>query len=268
MKVSNKTIAVTGAGGGVGRELVKELVRHNAKVAAIDLNAAALEDTLKAAGNNKNISLHKVDLTDYDAVKKTVQEIIDTHLQIDGVINNAGIIQPFVPINDLPLERIQLLMNVNFYGTLHMVKAFLPHLLQREEAHILNVSSMGGFLPVPGQVAYGASKAAVTLLSEGLYSELSGTNIKMTVVLPGGINTDIAKNSGVGGMETISRDPKATQSLLTPKAAALQIIEAMEKDKWRVYIGKDAKLMKVLFKFSPKFAIRMINKSLGNIMSR
>lgn len=268
MKVSNKTMVVTGAGGGVGRELVKELVSRNVKVAAIDVNGAALEETLTATGNNKNVSLHNVDLTDYDAVRKTAQEIIDTHIQIDGIINNAGIIQPFVHINDLDLERIQLLMNVNFYGTLHMIKAFLPHLLQREQAHILNVSSMGGFLPVPGQVAYGASKAAVTLLSEGLYSELSGTNVKMTVVLPGGINTNIAKNSGIEGMENLSADSKATKSLLTPNQAARQIIDAMEKDKWRVYIGKDSRTMNFLFKFAPRFAIRLINKSLENIISQ
>jgi short-subunit dehydrogenase len=266
MRVSNKTFVVTGAGGGVGRELVRQLVLKGAKVAAVDINEEMLEKTLKAAVNHENISLHKADLTDYDAVQNIAQKIIDTHLQIDGIINNAGIIQPFVHISELDLKEIQLVMNVNYYGTLHMIKAFLPHLLERDEAHILNVSSMGGFLPVPGQAAYGASKAAVTLLSEGLYSELSKTNVKVTVVLPGGIATDIAKNSGIKGMESLSKNSKAAQSLLTPTQAAEQIIDAMERDKWRVYIGKDSRLMNILFKFAPKSAIRLINKSLADVM--
>jgi short-subunit dehydrogenase len=157
-------------------------------------------------------------------------------------------------------------MNVNFYGTLYMVKAFLPHLLQREEAHILNVSSMGGFLPVPGQVAYGASKSAVMLLSEGLYSEMLGKNVHITVVFPGGINTDIAKNSGLENMEKKDDDDKASKMMLSPNEAAVQIIEAMESNKCRVYIGKDSKLMNFLFKFFPKFALKSINKKLGHNM--
>ncbi|WP_252629481.1 SDR family oxidoreductase, partial [Enterobacter sp. JH539] len=90
-------------------------------------------------------------------------------------INNAGIIQPFVKIDQLGYEVVERVFNVNFYGTLYMTKTFLPHLLTRPEAHIVNVSSMGGFLPVPGQTIYGASKAAVKLFTEGLHSELADT---------------------------------------------------------------------------------------------
>ena len=266
MEVSNKTLVVTGAGGGVGRELVKELVARNVKVAAIDVNEKALEETWQSVDKSSNVSLHKVDLTDYDAVQKAAGEIIEKYGRIDGIINNAGIIQPFVHINDLDIKRIQLVMNVNFYGTLHMVKAFLPHLLERDEAHILNVSSMGGFLPVPGQVAYGASKAAVMLLSEGLYSELLHTNVHLTVVFPGGISTNIAKNSGIEGMDMSQADEKTAKMLLTPNEAACQIIHAIESNKCRVYIGKDSKLMNFLFKYAPKFALKTINKMLGSHM--
>ena len=76
-----------------------------------------------------------------------------------------------------------------------MTKSFLPHLLKRPEAHIVNVSSMGGFLPVPGQTIYGASKAAVKLLTKGLHSELPGMNVKVTIIFPGAVNTNMTKNS-------------------------------------------------------------------------
>src|SRR3954451_9734381 len=129
-------------------------------------------------------------------------------------------------------------MNVNFYGTLYMVKAFLPHLLTRPEAHIVNVSSIGGFLPVLGQTIYGASKAAVKLLTEGLYSELANTNVKVTVVFPGAINTNITKNSGLNVPRQSAADNKSIK-ILSPAKAAQIIIDGMESNQYRVLVGKD-----------------------------
>lgn len=266
MKTSGKVFVVTGAGGGVGRELVKQLVGLGSKVACVDINVDALKETHKSVNNSENVSLHICDISNYENVENLVKEVLDFHGEVDGLINNAGIIQPFVPIEDIEISRIDLVMKVNFYGTLHMVKAFLPELRKRDEAHILNVSSMGGFLPVPGQVAYGASKAAVMLLSEGMYSELQGSNIGQTVVFPGGINTDIAKNSHASEVTAETASSAASKMLLTPEAAASQILKAIEKEKCRVYIGKDAKLMNILFKLFPRFAMALIQKALGSNM--
>jgi short-subunit dehydrogenase len=149
-------------------------------------------------------------------------------------------------------------MDINFYGTLYMVKAFLPHLLNRPEAHIVNVSSMGGFLPVPGQSVYGASKAAVKLLTEGLSSELKDTNVNVSVVIPGGIATDIKKNSNISSK--VSTDSSKANMVLTPEKAAELIIKTMERKKLRAYIGKDCNVMNMLYKISSVFAMGMINK--------
>src|SRR5690554_7737944 len=88
-------------------------------------------------------------------------------------------------------------MDINFYGTVYVNKVFLDSLFKEDDSYLVNVSSMGGFLPVPGQTVYGASKAAVKLLTEGLYAELKDTNVSVTLVFPGAIKTDISKNSGV-----------------------------------------------------------------------
>ena len=90
---------------------------------------------------------------------------------VDGLIHCAGIIQPFVKVKDLDHAAIDRVFNINWWGTLNLNRAFLPVLLARPAGHIVNVSSMGGFLPVPGQAVYGASKAAVKLLTEALYAE-------------------------------------------------------------------------------------------------
>jgi len=151
MKVQNKVIVVTGGGSGMGRELVLHLLSKRAKVIAIDINEAGLEETASLAGNNKDsLSSFIVDITDKVSVEELLHKAIAKYGYVDGIINNAGIIQPFVKVNELNYEAIERAMNVNFYGTLYMTKTFLPHLLTRPEAHIVNISSMGGFLPVPG----------------------------------------------------------------------------------------------------------------------
>jgi short-subunit dehydrogenase len=258
MKIQGKHIIVTGGGNGVGRELVLRLLEKGSVVYAADINEEALKETVKLTGNSNRIFTYVVDISNKEAVYNFAEKVMKDHGKVDGIINNAGIIQPFINLEELDMERIDRVMNINFYGTLYMVKAFLPHLLKRPEAHIVNVSSMGGFLPVPGQSIYGASKAAVKLLTEALSSELAGTNVKVSVVIPGGIATDIKKNSGIAYKGT--NDSAKAGMVLTPKKAAELIIEAMEKNKLRTYIGKDCKTMYALYKIAPRMAMKMINK--------
>jgi len=134
----------------VGRQLVLQLLTKGATVAAVDISKERLDETAKIA-NSEKLSIHVADLSKLETVETLYQEIIAKHGHVDGLINNAGIIQPFVKIQNLDYKKINQVMNVNFFGALYMTKTFLPELLQRSEAHILNVSSMGGFSPVPGQ---------------------------------------------------------------------------------------------------------------------
>lgn len=198
MKVDNKVWVITGGGSGMGRGLVLQLLRLGARVAAVDRSPAGLGDLAEAAGAaRERLSTHLVDITDRAAVQHLPTEVLDVHGAVDGLINNAGIIQPFVPVAELDDGTIERVLDVNLMGTLHMVRAFLPHLAARPEAHLANVSSMGGFFPFPGQTMYGASKAAVRLLTEGLYAELLDTNVRVSVIFPGAVNTGISENSGI-----------------------------------------------------------------------
>ncbi len=264
MNVQNKTIVVTGGGAGMGRELVLNLLSKGAKVAAVDINELALAETKKLAGAKADyLSIHLLNITNREAVVKFPEEVIAIHGQVDGLINNAGIIQPFVKVNDLDYSIIDRVMNVDFYGTLDMTKAFLPHFLQRPEAHIVNVSSMGGLFPVPGESVYGAAKAGVKLLTEGLQSELRNTNVNVTLIIPGGIATDIKFNSGA---DKNRKDDEAIQKAVIkpvqPSKAAEIIIDSMENNKQSVLIGTDIKAMNFIYKISPKFAKNLINKQM------
>lgn len=180
------------------------------------------------------------------------------------MVNCAGIIQPFVKVNELDFSAIERVMNINFYGTLNVTKAFLPYLLKRPEGYIANVSSMGGFLPVPGQSAYGASKAAVKLLTEGLYAELLSTNVHVSTIFPGATKTDISKNSGVQTPGDTS-DEKSFPMLPASDAARI-ILDGIEKNKPHIFTGKDSRTMNKLYRMAPVWATKLITKQMGSLL--
>lgn len=263
MKIANKVFLVTGAGSGMGRQLTIELVKRGAKVAAVDLRAETLAETAMLAKGE--VEIFVADITDAEKVAGLPGLIEKRFGSIDAIVNNAGIIQPFVKINDLTLEQAARVMAVNFTGPLMLTKAFLPALLKRPEAHILNVSSMGAYAPVPGQSVYGASKAAVKLFTEGLRSELLDTKIGVTIVFPGAINTNIAQNSGM----TISAGDDAAASkfkMTDASVAAKAMIDAIEHNKPRITIGSDARMMDLLSRLNPVMAANIIYKQMASLL--
>lgn len=259
MDIKGNVFVVTGGGNGMGREVVLGLLARGARVAAVDLSEAGLAETVAlAAAPAGALSTHALNVADREAVLALPDAVVAAHGQVDGLLNVAGIIQRFVKIQELSFDDIERVLNVNFWGVVNTTKAFLPHLLARPRAGIVNVSSMGGFLPVPGQAAYGASKAAVKLFTEALYAETRGTGLAVTIVFPGGVGTNITANSGVEipNMEELTKGktPKTT----SPADAGRQIIEGLEKGAFRVVIGSDARLMDRLARLSPRRATELI----------
>ncbi len=267
MKVQGKTIVVTGGGSGIGRQLTLLLLRKGARVAAVDINETTLKETSTLSGDQQGrLSTHITNITDRDAVFTLPAAVIQAHGAVDGIINNAGIIQRFVKINELDFKEIERVFTVNFWGMVNVTKAFLPHLLKRPEAHIVNTSSMGGYLPVPGQTAYGASKAAVKLFTEGLRSELLSTNVHVSVVFPGATETNITANSGVP-VNTPGNTDKAPQIKMTsPLVAAETILDGMEKNKYHILIGSDAKTMDFLCRLMPERAAKIIYSQMRSLL--
>ena len=143
MKLSTSTALVTGAGNGMGRQLVIGLIKKGAKVAALDIDASALSETKRLAGASEdNFKAFVVDITDADKVGTLPKTIAEEFSPIDLLINNAGIIQPFVRINQLEKEAAEKVMQINFFGPFNLIKAFLPSLLEKKSAHIVNTSSI------------------------------------------------------------------------------------------------------------------------------
>lgn len=267
MKVRDKVFVITGAGNGMGRELTFGLLERGARVAAFDIRQERLDETAELADAGASLATFVVDVTDRSAVEALPGHVIAALGTVDGLINNAGIIQPFVKVGDLDYDTIHRVMNVNFFGQIHMVKAFLPMLMDRPEAHIANVSSMGGFLPVPGQTVYGASKAAVKLFTEGLYAELMDTNIRVSLIFPGAVMTDIRGNSGVETPSMSEEDmKKATSRSLAPDEAAKVMLDGIERDRFHIYVGRDSRMMNLASRFAPKRSTHLITKQMEELL--
>jgi len=266
MEIRGKVALVTGAGSGMGRELTLQLSSRGTHVAALDMRLESLKETAKLAQVHPGrVEIFEVDVTNSAVVASLPARIEEELGKVDILINNAGIIQPFKKILDLSESDIRKVMDVNFFGPLTLIKVFLPHLLERPEAHILNVSSMGAYAPVPGQSVYGASKAAIKLLTEGLRSELLDTRVGVTVVFPGAIATNIAANSGI---TNIGSPESAQQAFPMTSAAdaARAMIEAIEKNKPRVVIGKDARMLDIVSRINPVYAAKLIYKQMSGLL--
>ena len=267
MDVAGKVIVVTGGGNGIGQHVVLELLRRGARVAAVDIREESLNETARLAGAGDKLTTFVVDITDRNATEALPEQVIAAHEAVDGLINVAGIIQPFVKLNELEYNVIERVINVNLYGTIHMVKAFLPHLLDRPVAHVANVSSMGGFLPVPGQTIYGASKAAVKLMTEGLYAELLDTNVGVSVVFPGAVATEITSNSGVEIPGGIPNEDEMRARTTSPEEAAKIILDGIGADDLQIFVGRDSRMMNLFNRVSPKRSTHLIYKQMKNLLS-
>jgi NAD(P)-dependent dehydrogenase (short-subunit alcohol dehydrogenase family) len=265
--IADKVFVVTGGGNGIGREVVLNLLRKGGSVAAIDLDAQGLAETVELAGElATKLSTHLVNVTDADAVAELPEAVIATHGAVDALLNVAGIIQKFVPFAELSRAEMDKVFAVNFWGPVNLLQAFLPELLKRPSAAIVNVSSMGGFIPVPGQTIYGASKAALKLLTEGLHAELRDTPVQVTVVFPGAIATNITANSGVeapGGVDADNSKFKLTSAV----DAGEVIVAAMQKGAYRATIGSDAKMLDRLTRLAPERAMAMIAEQMASLTS-
>ena len=181
---------------------------------------------------------------------------------MDILINNAGVSSSGA-VSELGYELLEWTMNINFWGVVHGTKAFLPYLLERPEASLVNISSVFGLIGMPRRAAYCASKFAVRGFTEALRLELHDTPVAVTVILPGGVRTNIVHRIRAAGRDDPLSDPAArrvvTESFRTsPEEAAQAIIDGIRKKRPRVLIGPDARTIDRLARWMPAGYDRVI----------
>jgi hypothetical protein len=251
-ELSGRTAVVTGAGSGIGRALARALAAEGCRLALVDLDAAGLEQT-RALLAGVPLSTHVADVADRARMAALPAEILAEHGAIHLLFNNAG-----VTINeafeDSTIERLELVIDVNLWGVLHGCHYFLPALKQAGEAHIVNTSSMAGFLGLPNQAAYSLTKAAVKSLSETLRVELAASNIGVTSIHPGAIRTNIMKASlryGGDAEQTARIEALVMRFGMAPEKLAAKVVRAVKRNRMRARIGLDAWLMDWLKRLLP-----------------
>ncbi|GAB84348.1 SDR family NAD(P)-dependent oxidoreductase [Gordonia rubripertincta] len=265
--LSGKVFVVTGAGNGIGRCVALELISRGATVVGADINEVGLAETGRLVGDSR-FHGHKLDIGDREAVQRFPEVVLADVEQVDGLFNIAGIPQDTQPIAEVDDDRIDLLMRVNYYGTVWLTRAFLPHLEQRPDGGlVLITSSLSGLAPFPGAAFYGASKAAVAFFGYGLAQDLRGKKSKVTAttVLPGTIWTDLVRNTSkaLGTPEALAKN-----FAMAPEKAARLIIDAALAGRVRAVVGKDAHVFNGARRLSSRLSERMAYAQVGRFVYR
>ena len=252
--------AVTGAASGIGRALALEFCARGCDLALADRDEAGLLSLAAeiAKTQSRKVTVHRVDVSEPKQIEDFAEAAVAAHPGLNILVNNAGVAL-LGQFNEIDQAQMDWLMNINFWGVVHATRAFLPHLSRQREAHIVNLSSIFGIIAPPGQTAYAAAKFAVRGFSESLRHELqmAASPVKLSVVHPGGVSTNIVRNSRDG--TGVTDNERRVQSIerfdavakTTPAAAALRIIAGIEKNAPRILIGNDARIMDLLQRFRP-----------------
>jgi short-subunit dehydrogenase len=241
MKNLNGRVAViTGGASGIGRATAELLAEKGCALALVDINAERLEGVAKEfSAKGVSVSTHVVDVASAEEMAALPAAVVAEHGAVHILVNNAGV-SVSATLKDHTIEDLQWIIGINLWGVIYGCKFFLPELEKADEAHIVNISSMFGFIGVPSQSSYCATKFAVRGFTEALWAELQGTNIGISSIHPGGINTNI--HESMRSYDDSLRD--ATIAGLAqsrpPSAVAAVIVKAIEKNKLRAIAGFEA----------------------------
>jgi len=270
---AGKVAVVTGAGSGIGQALALELGRSGAKLAISDVDTEGLAQTetqLKAIG--AQVKADRLDVTEREAFLAYADAVAEHFGKVNQIYNNAGIaFSGDVEVSQF--KDIERVMDVDFWGVVNGTKAFLPHLIASGDGHVINVSSLFGLMSVPGQAAYNSAKFAVRGFTEALRQEmvLAGHPVGVTTVHPGGIKTAIARNATAAEGLDVNELAKMFDKRLartSPKRAAQIILEAVRKNKARVLVGADAKVLDIIVRLTGSGYQRIVGLSMGRVMPR
>ena len=270
----DKVAVITGAGSGMGRYLAVLLAKDGADVSVCDVNEETLNETVEMLRKyNVSVSSHLLDVSDKEAIEALPGKVIEQHGKVDMVFNNAGVTTG-THFKDMDENNWDWVMGINFDGVINSTRAFIPHMVDSPEAAIVNTSSIFGMVAVPGQTVYHATKFAVRGFTESLAMEMKETNPNLQIhcVHPGHIGTNIAADARFDEENFNQDETQASNSIFTrnapksqkemgdmfreggmhPSKAAEIILNGVKKNKTRIFIGLDAKLLDLSQRIFPK----------------
>lgn len=255
--IKGKTIWITGASSGIGRKLAEELRSFPCNLI---VSARNEKELLQVKGDTDRVSVLPMDLNDHSKMERLVEKAVAFYGQVDILVNNAGVSQRSL-IRDTDFEVYKKLMDINYLGTVALSKAILPHFIANGNGYFVTVTSLMGKFGSPYRSGYCGAKHALHGFFDVLRMEHEKDHIKVTMVCPGFVQTNVAKNAFTGDGSPQSEDDEATKNGLTPTYVARKIIRAIEREKFEVYIGRKEVQGIYLKRFFPKLLHKVVLRS-------
>ncbi|WP_343987341.1 SDR family oxidoreductase [Kangiella japonica] len=258
--IKDKTVWITGASSGIGEALAYELARRGAKLVLSARRTEELERVKSACVNSHEHKIIALDLAESSGFDALVETVWQDSSGVDVLINNAGLSQRAL-VMDTSIEVHRRIMEVNYFGTVALTQAILPHFLMQKSGGVITVSSLVGKFTTPLRSAYSASKHAITAYMDSLRAELHDSGLQFTTIYPGFIRTNLTYKALLGdGAEQNSMD-RAQEEGMPPEECAKKIINAYQKGKAEAYIGGKETRAVLLKRFFPSIFAKVVRKA-------
>jgi len=260
MILKTKIVWITGASSGIGKSLALLLSSQNTKLILSSRNESALNEVRELCLHKENVKILPLDLEKYEGFSEKVEEAIALFGDIDVLVNNGGISQRSLA-KDTAIAVDKRLMDINYLGTVALTKALLPHFIHKNSGHFVVTTSIVGKIGTPLRSTYAATKHALHGFFDSLRAEVFNDNVKVTLVCPGFVTTNVSKNALTGDGSPQNKMDNATAKGIDPNRFAKLMANAIEKEKEEVYIaGAKEKLGVYAKRFYPKLLSKMIRK--------
>lgn len=260
MNFENKVVWITGASSGIGRAIALKLSYYEVKLILSSRNIEKLEEVRALCQKPENVKIFSMDLTQTAEAKNWVKDALGLFNGIDLLINNAGISQRSLAA-DTGIEVDERIFRINYFGTVALTKAMLPHFIAKKDGYIVVITSVVGRVGTPLRSSYSASKHALHGFFDSLRAEVFDENIRISLICPGFVNTNVSMNAlTADGSEQGTMD-EATAKGLSPEFFAKKAVKAMKKEKQEVVIGGKLEVLAVYLKrFFPLILSKMLRK--------
>lgn len=256
--LTTKTIWITGASSGIGEGLAYELAKRNYNLILSARNVAELNKVKTNCGSS--VEILSFDLTDFDQAKENVSKAVAFFGQIDVLILNGGVSQRSL-IAETDFDVDKKLIEVDYLANVALAKAILPHFIENKSGHFAVVTSLMGKFGSPYRSGYCGAKHALHGFFDVMRMEHQQDGISVTMVCPGFIQTNVAKNSLTATGSPQLTDDEATKNGLPVSVFAKRMVQAIEKKKFEVYIGRKEVFGVYLKRFFPKLLHHFVLKS-------
>jgi len=260
MQVDNKTIWITGASSGIGEGLAYLLSQKNCKLILSARNETELQRVAAKCNRPKNVAILPLDLGEFDTMSSKTDKAIAFFGTIDLLINNAGMSQRSLLI-ETDFSVYKKLIDINYLGTVALTKAVLPHFVSNKKGHFVTITSLMGKFGSPYRSGYCGAKHALHGFFDVLRMEHEKDNIDVTLICPGFIQTDVAKNALTADGSKQNADDTATLKGLPVPVFVAKMIRAVESKKYEAYIGQKEVFGAYLKRFFPKLLHRVVLRS-------